>query len=138
MPPVLRSILKILVCAVLVPVLLVWLAAVLWQLSVVLDRIPKTVDYESYGEYTAELLAVGSPDWPFGKQDGRIVLKKNGFSVCQSDFTLHNDGKMMDEYNWDVKWEEDKAVITIRGEEQKDEVFRLYYDDRMTVHKKYR
>ncbi|MBR1832144.1 MAG: hypothetical protein IJ784_06900 [Ruminiclostridium sp.] len=135
MPSVLRSILKILAWAVLIPVFLVCFAAVLWQLLVVIDRIPKAVACESYGEYTAELLAVGSPDWPFGSQDGQIVLKKNGFSVCRSDFTLRNDGIMMSEDNWDVEWEEDKAVITICGEEQKDKIFLLYYDG-LTVVKK--
>jgi hypothetical protein len=79
------------------------------------------------GDYTAELLALDSPDWPFGSQDGRLVLKKGIWTVCAHDFMLANDGKYMCEYNWSVAWDDEKAAVTISGEEQGDEVYHLYY-----------
>ena len=35
----------------------------------------------------------------------------------------------MDEDNWKVKWETDKVVITMMGEEQTDKIYILYYND---------
>ncbi|MBO6232118.1 MAG: hypothetical protein J6O50_16280 [Ruminiclostridium sp.] len=88
---------------------------------------PKTVDTSVSGEYTAELLAVSEPDWPFGSQEGRLVLKKNGWTVCEQDFTLHNDGKNMGSSNWSVAWDGEKAAVTIMGEEQSDALYYMYY-----------
>ena len=95
----------------------------------VLDSIPKTVDEQKYGEYTVELCAIGSPEWPFGSQDGVVILSK-GSEICSVDFSLHNDGKNMNNGNWRVSWENDKVVVTIMGEEQPDEIITLYFDGR--------
>ena len=97
------------------------IALILW------DTRPRLIDTSVNGEYTAELIAVSSPDWPFGPQDGRLVLKKGIWTVCAHDFTLANDGKYMCGYNWAVAWDDEKAVVTISGEEQHDEVYHLYY-----------
>ena len=88
---------------------------------------PRVIDTSVNGEYTAELIAVSSPDWPFGTQDGRLVLKKGIWTVCAHDFTLANDGKSMGRSNWSITWDDEKAVVTINGEEQPDEVYHLYY-----------
>ena len=39
------------------------------------DHIPHTKDTQTNGQYVVELQATSSPEWPFGPQDGRIVLK---------------------------------------------------------------
>lgn len=96
-------------------------ALILW------DNRPRIVDTSVNGEYSAELIAVSSPDWPFGSQKGRIVLKKGLRTVCETDFTLHNDGKSMCDSNWSVDWDDEKAVVTINGEEQSDCEYHLYY-----------
>lgn len=96
-------------------------ALILWDIR------PRVIDTSVNGEYTAELLALDGPDWPFGTQDGRLVLKKGIWTVCAHDFILANDGKYMCEYNWSVAWDDEKAVVTISGEEQHDEVYHLYY-----------
>ena len=88
---------------------------------------PRVIDTSVNGEYTAELIAVSSPDWPFGSQEGRLMLKKGIWAVCAQDFTLHNDGKGMGRSNWSITWDDEKAVVTINGEEQHDEVYHLYY-----------
>ncbi len=89
---------------------------------------PRVIDTSVNGEYTAELLAVSGPDWPFGSQDGRLMLKKGIWTVCAQDFTLHNDGKSMGISNWSITWDDEKAVVTINGEEQPDAVYHLYYN----------
>ncbi|MDE6834482.1 MAG: hypothetical protein K2J39_09615 [Ruminococcus sp.] len=55
-------------------------------------------------------------------------MKNNSRKICKVDFVLFNDGKSMDEDNWKVKWETDKVIITIMGEEQTDEIYNLYYN----------
>ena len=41
----------------------------------IVDHIPHTKDTQTNGQYVVELQATSSPEWPFGPQDGRIVLK---------------------------------------------------------------
>ena len=88
---------------------------------------PTLVDTSTNGEYTAELLAVSDPGWPFGPQEGRLALKKNGWTVCEKDFTLFNDGGAMKKSNWSVTWDDEKAAVVISGQEQPDAEYYLYY-----------
>ena len=62
----------------------------------------------------------------------KIVLKKNAKTIGQVDFELWNDGKNMNQSNWKVDWKNDKAIVTIIGEEQQDEVYYLYYDGELS------
>lgn len=94
----------------------------------IVDHMPKTISYEKYNNYTVELQAKGSPDFPFGSQDGRIVLKNGSKKICKVNFVLSNDGKSMSEDNWKVEWETDKVIVTTIGEEQTDKIYRLYYN----------
>ena len=95
----------------------------------VVDHIPRTKDTQTNGQYVVELQATSSPDWPFGSQDGRIVLKDNkNKKICSVDFSLSNDGKSMCESNWKVDWNEESVIVTIMGEEQKDAQYTLYYN----------
>ena len=95
----------------------------------IVDHIPRTKDTQTNGQYVVELQATSSPDWPFGSQDGRIVLKdNNNIKICSVDFSLSNDGKSMCESNWKVDWSEESVIVTIMGEEQKDAVYTLYYN----------
>ena len=80
------------------------------------------------------LQALGSPGWPFGPQDGRIVLKMNGTTVCKKNFTLYNDGKNMNVSNWSAAWDGSGVTVTISGEEQPDETLRLEYGGNYVKH----
>lgn len=95
----------------------------------IVDHIPRTKDTQTNGQYVIELQATSSPDWPFGSQDGRIVLKdNNNKKICSVDFSLSNDGKSMCESNWKVDWSDESVIVTIMGEEQPDALYRLYYN----------
>ena len=63
----------------------------------IIDKIPRTIDIQKNNTYTIELQAIGSPEWSFGPQDGRIVLKKDNKIIEKEKFLLRNDGKKMDE-----------------------------------------
>ena len=109
-------------------VIIIHIAAIPVLIEIV-DHIPRTKDAQTNGQYVVELQATSSPDWPFGSQDGRIVLKNNkNKKISSIDFSLSNDGKGMCESNWKVYWEEDGVIVTIMGEEQKDAVYTLYYN----------
>ena len=95
----------------------------------IVDHIPRTKDIQTNGQYVVELQATSSPDWPFGSQDGRIVLKdNNNKKICSVDYSLSNDGKSMCESNWKVDWSDESVIVTIMGEEQPDALYRLYYN----------
>lgn len=95
----------------------------------IIDHIPRTIDEQSTDGYTIYLQATSSPDFPFGSQDGRIVLKDDkDKKICKVDFRLSNDGKGMTAYNWSVEWKDEEVIVTIIGEEQEDEIYHLYYN----------
>lgn len=109
-------------------VIIIHIAAIPVLIEIV-DHIPRTRDTQTNGQYVVELQATSSPDWPFGSQDGRIVLKdNNNKKICSVDFSLSNDGKSMCESNWNVEWSEESVIVTIMGEEQKDAIYTLYYN----------
>lgn len=109
-------------------VIILHIAAIPVLLEIV-DHIPRTKDTQTNGQYIVELQATSSPDWPFGSQDGRIVLKDNNNKKISSvDFSLSNDGKSMCESNWNVEWNDDSVTVTIMGEEQQDAIYTLYYN----------
>lgn len=90
---------------------------------------PRLVDTQENAGYTAELWAKSDPAMSFGRQPGKVVLKKGDCEICSSDFILHNDGKQMSASNWSVEWLTDSAGITIHGEEQDDETIILLYSE---------
>lgn len=100
---------------------------ILWNIVFLADRIPETVATSENGEYEVLLQTLGSPGWPFGPQDGRVVLKRGGKTVCKKKFTLHNDGKNMTDRNWSVVWESAQVTVTLSGEEQADKVLKLEF-----------
>ena len=109
-------------------VIILHIAAIPVLLEIV-GHIPRTKDTQTNGQYIVELQATSSPDWPFGSQDGRIVLKDNNNKKISSvDFSLANDGKSMCESNWNVEWNDDGVTVTIMGEEQQDAVYTLYFN----------
>lgn len=91
------------------------------------EHIPKTIDTKTSSGHAVILQAVGSPDWPFGSQEGRIVLKKERRTIARVSFTLHNDGKNMGCENWRVEWRSDRVIVTVSGEEQGDKVYQIFY-----------
>lgn len=109
-------------------VIILHIAAIPVLLEIV-DHIPRTKDTQTNGQYIVELQATSSPDWPFGSQDGRIVLKDNNNKKISSvDFSLSNDGKSMCESNWNVEWNDDSVTVTIMGEEQQDAIYTMCFN----------
>lgn len=86
-----------------------------------------TVDKKSYNEYEVIMQSVGSPLF-FSSADGRLLLKKNGKTINKTDFVLSDDGGSIRKAVWSVSWYKDHVSVVIRGSEQDDMLYSLYYN----------
>lgn len=86
-----------------------------------------TVDKKSYKGYEVVMQSVGSPLF-FSSADGRLLLKKNGKTINKTDFTLSDDGGSIRKEVWSVSWYKDHVSVVIRGSEQDDMLYSLYYN----------
>lgn len=86
-----------------------------------------TVDKKSYNGYEVVMQSVGSPLF-FSSADGRLLLKKNGKTINKTDFTLSDDGGNIRKAVWSVSWYKDRVGVVIRGSEQDDILYSLYYN----------
>ncbi|MCD7806034.1 MAG: hypothetical protein LUH19_01685 [Lachnospiraceae bacterium] len=90
----------------------------------------ETIDMQQSpdGAYELKLQSVGEPYFPFGGAPGRLVLKENETVISRTRFEIANDGGPFTENAWKVTWQDDYVEIILSGQEQFDELFRLYYD----------
>lgn len=86
-----------------------------------------TVDKKSYNGYEVIMQSVGSPLF-FSSADGRLLLKKNGKTINKTDFVLSDDGGSIRKKVWSVSWHKDHVSVVIRGSEQDDMLYSLYYN----------
>ena len=86
-----------------------------------------TVDKKSYNGYEVIMQSVGSPLF-FSSADGRLLLKKNDTIINKTDFVLSDDGGSIREDVWSVSWYKDHVSVVIRGSEQDDMLYSLYYN----------
>ena len=86
-----------------------------------------TVDKKYYNGYEVIMQSVGSPLF-FSSADGRLLLKKNGKTINKTDFVLSDDGGSIRKAVWSVSWYKDHVSVVIRGSEQDDMLYSLYYN----------
>lgn len=86
-----------------------------------------TVDKKSYNGYEVVMQSVGSPLF-FSSADGRLLLKKNDTIINKTDFVLSDDGGSIRDDVWSVSWYKDHVGVVIRGTEQDDTLYNLYYN----------
>lgn len=86
-----------------------------------------TVDKKSYNGYEVVMQSVGAPLF-FSSADGRLLLKKNDTIINKTDFVLSDDGGSIRDDVWSVSWYKDRVGVVIRGTEQDDTLYNLYYN----------
>ncbi len=86
-----------------------------------------TVDKKYYNGDEVIMQSVGSPLF-FSSADGRLLLKKNGKTINKTDFVLSDDGGSIRKAVWSVSWYKDHVSVVIRGSEQDDMLYSLYYN----------
>lgn len=67
----------------------------------------------------------------FGPQEVRLELKKSKDLIVSVDSMVYNDGKNLDLNNWSVRWDKNFVDVILKGEEQADEKFRLYFSGKV-------
>lgn len=76
------------------------------------------------GKYSVKVVMTGST-WPFRPQD--IVIYCNGEKVYET--SIANDGKILSDENYSIKWDDNIAVLSFYGEEQEKEVITITFAD---------
>ena len=82
------------------------------------------------GKYTLSFIETESPVF-FGSSEVRILLEKPEKEKQEFNTTIANDGKYLDEENWNVIWEKGNVMVLLIGEEQGDENLRFYFIDKL-------
>lgn len=117
---------------ILMIIIVIFLILSVFWVSIVYVRDYKITDVSQSvspdGKYALVLQAVGEADWPFGPADGRLVLREGEHKIAEADFIVFDDGKTIQEDTWKVTWSEDHVEVILSGEEQTDELVRMYYD----------
>lgn len=74
------------------------------------------------------------PKWPFGSEDIKIYAYKNSFfgffNKVIYKTTISNDGKHLNDSNIDIDWN-----LYLRGEEQKSEILKIDFEEKITIEK---
>lgn len=82
------------------------------------------------GKYTLSFIETESPVF-FGSSEVRILLEKPEKEKQELNTEISNDGKYLDEENWNVTWEKEYVEVLLNGEEQGDENLRFYFIDEL-------
>ena len=72
---------------------------------------------EEYEEYRVEIMTLGESEFPFGPSHCRINVYKENKRIDREDFDVLNDGKNLDEANFDVVWNWTELKVIAYGEE---------------------
>ena len=88
------------------------------------------IDSKLSPDGTSELILqqVGDPDWPFGSTHARVILKNGNNIITKYKFDVHNDGANISKGSWNVDWNEDSVECVLYGEEQSDQLYRIFFD----------
>ncbi|MCI6409759.1 MAG: hypothetical protein MR797_08380 [Lachnospiraceae bacterium] len=55
-------------------------------------------------------------------------MKNSINTITKYKFDVHNDGANISKGSWSVDWNEDSVDCVVYGEEQSDQLYRIYYD----------
>lgn len=83
------------------------------------------------GEHELVIYQIGEPDWSFGSTHCRFVLSSENKIISEYNFLISNDGAPARSSNFAVNWYDDRVVIIVNGEEQRDEAYNLFFDGRI-------
>ena len=78
------------------------------------------------GKYTLQLEQIGEPAF-FSAAEARVTLYVTGSATPGEilRFSVSNDGAGLFPENWQVTWETDQAIITVKGLEEPEKSYRL-------------
>lgn len=80
-------------------------------------------------QYIVSFIETAGPIF-FGPSEVKIELRSKDEETAEKQeisTSVANDGKTLDDTNWKVNFKNDHVEITLTGEEQEDEVIKIYY-----------
>ncbi len=82
------------------------------------------------GSYEVIFQQVGEPEFPFGATSVRVLVKsEDGALLSKENHTLFDDGASFRSANWEVNWYPVGVEIILKGSEQNDNAYFVYYDE---------
>lgn len=89
-------------------------------------------------EYIVVIKGYG-PKWSFGSENIKVIAYKNSisgyFNKVKYDTEIKNDGKSLNDSNYEIKWDENIAYLSLIGEEQEDENLVIEFGDKINISK---
>lgn len=79
-------------------------------------------------QYTLKIYMIGEPEWPFGATHCRLELFKDSKRIIKCPIDIYDDGAIVHEDNFDIKWHEDNVTVTVSGSEQDENRYILSFD----------
>ena len=79
-------------------------------------------------QYTLKIYMIGEPEWPFGATHCRMELFKDSKRIIKHPIDIYDDGAIVHEDNFDIKWHEDNVTVTVSGSEQDENRYILSFD----------
>lgn len=79
-------------------------------------------------QYTLKINMIGEPEWPFGATHCRLELFKDSKRIIKCPIDIYDDGAIVHEDNFDIKWHEDNVTVTVSGSEQDENRYILSFD----------
>lgn len=93
-------------------------------------RITDVAEYiNEKNKYKILFQAVGEPEWPFGRTKVKVTLvNSNNIKIKSFNEYISDDGAVASKYNINVNWYDDYVEVTLKGEEQEDDIHILKYN----------
>lgn len=79
------------------------------------------------GIYTIEVVKLGSP-FSFGSQE--LIIYADGKELCRT--SISNDGKTLDRSNYAISWDNNIAILELKGEESAETITITFENDSPT------
>lgn len=85
------------------------------------------------GSYEVIFQQRGEPEFPFGATHVRFLVKSaDGSLITKENHTIYDDGASFRPANWEVRWYPAGVEIILKGSEQEDSSYIVYYDKNST------
>lgn len=113
------------------------LLLIFFILFIIIYRINGDYVFESSSDNGMYRIAIKSSGaFLFSSEDISINAYKGLFKKIKYKSSIANDGKTLNKSNFDIIWKENIAILTIKGEEQDDEVLNIDFNNNKISHHK--
>ena len=91
---------------------------------------------DTYEQFELRIIEVGEPDFPFGHDHLKFILKKDGKRIAKYSFEVADDGCSATSESFTITWNDDNVSVLSTGSEQPDITYTLNYDGTVSEYEK--